>query len=832
MKMMQYIFVIFLLLFILVPSSQAQGGPGPLVIVHGEPDTNSLPEVRTHFSVIEPRTGKTIGGLTSENFQFREAGTDLENLEISQQSVGLAIVVVIDRRAISGPSDARLQKAIELVEDLIDELKVDGETIDETDDMIAVIGVKKNSVLEPETYFTLNADKNVALNALDIIAQERGDVGGYEGISVLAEINGEGYLKVLRAYEDGPAEEARLFPGDQILEVDGISIAGSTLQESADLICGPRDTKVKLLVQREGIPGPFPTSAIRSQVVVSGGIGISVEMGSEGKLRVTEVYKDLPAEQTGRIFIGDNILAVDDVSVIDSSPQEALGLIQGAPGKEVTLLIERVGISEPFEIMLTRAPVTICGRMVYNPSPPYKGLEEAVYLLSSNSYVPVRDLLSHRRKIIILLSGGMTIHYTDVVQESYLMQRANEADISIYPVGMARDDGNLAGEDHFRRIADQTRGLYVLYRDEKDEQGIEILFDSLISQRQQYLVAYETHQPRGSYGLDIEVDTDLGAAKEQTAFFSNLEVPEIILTAPAEGSTYTVPYSDGIGFEVFPIPLSVQVSSRDGVQRNPSEVHYFANGVHIGSSTEEPFGFNWNVSDCLLPIEGTKQQGFTLVAKAQDPYLGQEMRSPEVNIRVVSEVPKEISQDQTWLSENWWHLLGMTTLLVGEVVLFILVIRTRGEVARQVVSTTTGVLKGFTKRLGTQSSRAPGKLVVVAGANVGKEYRLAAHTVKVGRDPQFCDMALYDEFVSNPHFSVQMEQNKFFITDEGSTNGTKLSGELLQPNQRMPLAPDAIIEAGDTRLQFKRVGGTTRQLSGQQQAGAQQQQRGGPTKIV
>ena len=154
-------------------------------------------------------------------------------------------------------------------------------------------------------------------------------------------------------------------------------------------------------------------------------------------------------------------------------------------------------------------------------------------------------------------------------------------------------------------------------------------------------------------------------------------------------------------------------------------------------------------------------------------------------------------------------------------------------------------------------------MVVIQGANIGKEFRLATQRIVVGRDPQFCDFCLYDEYASNPHFSIQLEQTQFFITDEGSTNGTKLNGTPLPPRQRMLLPPDAIIEVGQTRLQFKRLGGTTRQLgaaqapaapspaaaphpptqpapgqplppSGPQPApgGQLPQQRGGPTRIV
>jgi len=48
--------------------------------------------------------------------------------------------------------------------------------------------------------------------------------------------------------------------------------------------------------------------------------------------------------------------------------------------------------------------------------------------------------------------------------------------------------------------------------------------------------------------------------------------------------------------------------------------------------------------------------------------------------------------------------------------------------------------------------------------------------------------------------------------DEGSTNGTRVNGMPIPPHTRILLQPDAIVEVGMTRLQFKRVGGTTRQL--------------------
>lgn len=102
--------------------------------------------------------------------------------------------------------------------------------------------------------------------------------------------------------------------------------------------------------------------------------------------------------------------------------------------------------------------------------------------------------------------------------------------------------------------------------------------------------------------------------------------------------------------------------------------------------------------------------------------------------------------------------------------------------------------------------RSPSRatLIILQGANAGRQYRFASQ-VTVGRDPQFCDLPLYDEYVTNPQFSIQMRQNQFLITDKGSTNGTRVNGISISPHQPVLLQPGAIIEVGKTRLEFKRI---------------------------
>ena len=71
--------------------------------------------------------------------------------------------------------------------------------------------------------------------------------GAFEGVGMNVEGVGRG-LRILRVFEDSPAERAGLKEGDLIIAVDGRSIRGFTSQKSTALIKGRAGTTVKLTV--------------------------------------------------------------------------------------------------------------------------------------------------------------------------------------------------------------------------------------------------------------------------------------------------------------------------------------------------------------------------------------------------------------------------------------------------------------------------------------------------------------------------------------------------------------------------------------------------------
>ena len=92
--------------------------------------------------------------------------------------------------------------------------------------------------------------------------------GDYAGIGVYIEKKGN-YIGVINAIEGSPGEKAGLKPGDLIISVDGKIIKGVTLEEVSHLIQGPKGTKVKLTIMREGTANPIQLDITRDNIKIN-----------------------------------------------------------------------------------------------------------------------------------------------------------------------------------------------------------------------------------------------------------------------------------------------------------------------------------------------------------------------------------------------------------------------------------------------------------------------------------------------------------------------------------------------------------------------------------
>ncbi len=468
-------------------------------------------------------------------------------------------------------------------------------------------------------------------------------------------------------------------------------------------------------------------------------------------------------------------------------------------------------------------------------SPLYDGLDEAIRLLTDNPDTKINSVLTHRRKIIVVFSDGIDRWYSSTAREQDIIRKSNEAGISIYAIGMARGRLDADAEKAMATLASQTSGLYLLHNSNdkaKTQPAVLDLFSRLMTQRHQYLLSYNTHLPKGTYTLGITANTPTGSSKGEVSFSSILELPIIEMASPPNDHTVIVTYSLATkAFTPTVINLSATITPKDNAPRDPTEVRYFANGKFIGASTTPPdFVYPWNLAEFKNPLDEIQSEDINLTAEANDLYLGAKIAtSNPLKIHVTWEKRKYtfIQVIGRLLATYWGLLLILIIMAICLVILFILLLRTRMELYKRIRKGVSGfsdfIRKGFTRPMTNPSQPGPlpvsdpalrplAKLVVIEGKRQGSEFPLAGQVV-VGREPYSCDIPLYDEHVSNPHFYIYQEGTSFYIEDRGSTNKTFIEGGMIESHQRVPLQPDANIRAGYTRLKFVYLGSSTRPIS-------------------
>ena len=99
----------------------------------------------------------------------------------------------------------------------------------------------------------------------DMRVQTKGEFGGL-GIEVTQE---NGFVKVVTPIEGTPADRAGVQPGDVIIQVDGESVMGLTLEEAVDMMRGPVGSDITVTIQREGTEEPFDVKITRETITIS-----------------------------------------------------------------------------------------------------------------------------------------------------------------------------------------------------------------------------------------------------------------------------------------------------------------------------------------------------------------------------------------------------------------------------------------------------------------------------------------------------------------------------------------------------------------------------------
>jgi len=213
-----------------------------------------------------------------------------------------------------------------------------------------------------------------------------------------------------------------------------------------------------------------------------GGIGVTIRMNEQGQLMAVKTLPGTPAERAG-IKPGDLILAVDGKPIQGLDTAQAISMIRGPTGTVVRLVIKR-GTEEPFDIVLTRAVVSL-------PTLESRMLEDGIAYLALSEFnakagagvrSALKDLLAQKpRGLILDLRGnpGGYLHIAEEVASEFfgdgliLFERSPdgaETRHSVRPGGRATEiplavlvDGGSASASEIvaGAIQDRSRGVLI-----------------------------------------------------------------------------------------------------------------------------------------------------------------------------------------------------------------------------------------------------------------------------------------------------------------------------------------------------------------------------------
>lgn len=106
--------------------------------------------------------------------------------------------------------------------------------------------------------------------------------------------------------------------------------------------------------------------------------------------------------------------------------------------------------------------------------------------------------------------------------------------------------------------------------------------------------------------------------------------------------------------------------------------------------------------------------------------------------------------------------------------------------------------------------------IINEGPMKGKRFEIYTPLTNIGRGAHN-DIAIANESVSDSHAKILRKDGHWYVVDQGSTNGTYLSGRRVQGEQQMVGAPD--VRFGDIKVTFRPaaghqdVGGSTRAVA-------------------
>jgi len=214
--------------------------------------------------------------------------------------------------------------------------------------------------------------------------------------------------------------------------------------------------------------------------------GVGMEIGiRKGQLQVIAPLEGAPAQRAG-LRAGDKIIKIDDKSTVDMTIEEAVNLIRGPKGTEVTLTIFREEWEKVREFKITRAKIEIPSLKweIKNEDIAYLKLYHFSEKAGSDFEIAAFEILNSPAKKIILdlrnnpggylevaqdiagwfLEKGQTVVIEDFgqgkEQNKYLSQGPSR--LLEYPLVILINEGSASGSEILAGTLRDNRGIILI----------------------------------------------------------------------------------------------------------------------------------------------------------------------------------------------------------------------------------------------------------------------------------------------------------------------------------------------------------------------------------
>ncbi|HEX9913160.1 MAG TPA: S41 family peptidase [candidate division Zixibacteria bacterium] len=166
--------------------------------------------------------------------------------------------------------------------------------------------------------------------------------GEFQGIGLEIAIR-DGYPTVVSPLEGSPAYKAGINAGDRIIEINGISTEGLSGEGAQQKIRGPKGSKVKMTIVREGIAESLEFNLIREVIEIR-----SVAFAGEIVDKSSTTRREEGIGYIRLIRFSENAPGELSKALADLKTKNITGLILDLRGNPGGLLPEAVGVTELF----------------------------------------------------------------------------------------------------------------------------------------------------------------------------------------------------------------------------------------------------------------------------------------------------------------------------------------------------------------------------------------------------------------------------------------------------------------------------------------------------